>query len=149
MNAFMASTIRLFVSLACLMLITLTVVADESDQPPQPKEMISITTTVPASSKQAIPIAANAGSEFAITLDSNATTGYQWRLGNQPDEKIVKSMGSVYNEPKSRLMGAGGTEAWTFQAAGKGTTQIVLEYARPWEKDIAPIKTQTFTVTVQ
>ncbi|MEN6356803.1 MAG: protease inhibitor I42 family protein [Armatimonadota bacterium] len=146
MNAHMAFTIRLLMLFASLTLAVTAAAGD--DKQPQPRDTISITTTVPASSTQAIPIAANAGSEFAITLQSNATTGYQWRLGNQPDDRVLKLIGSVYNEPHSRLMGAGGTETWTFQAISKGTTQIILEYARPWEKDVAPVKTQTFAVTV-
>jgi inhibitor of cysteine peptidase len=138
--------IRLLAPIACLALATTAAAGDETQQP---VETISITTTAPASSNQAIPIAVNKGCEFTITLQSNHTTGYKWRLGNQPDEKIVKSVGNVYNEPHSRLMGAGATETWTFQAICKGTTQIVLEYARPWEKGVAPVKTQTFAVTVQ
>lgn len=141
-----AFIIRLIAPLACL---TLAVAAAASDEAPQPAETISIAITAPATSDKAIPIAVNEGCEFAITLEANHTTGYQWRLENKPDEKIVKSVGNVYNEQHSRLMGAGGTETWTFKAAGKGSTQIVLEYIRPWEKGVAPIKTQTFTVTVQ
>jgi inhibitor of cysteine peptidase len=45
--------------------------------------------------------------------------------------------------------GAGGTELWTFKAVGAGKTTIALNYARPWEKDIPPAKSETFTVDVR
>ena len=44
------------------------------------------------------------------------------------------------------MVGVGGNEVWTFQALAAGKTEIVLGYARPWEKDKEPA--QTFKVTV-
>ena len=115
----------------------------------QMAERATITTSAPMSGAVKIPIAALKGNQFTITLPSNATTGYQWRLGNKPDAKVVKFVDSHYNAPSQPMPGKGGSETWTFKAVGKGTTSIVLEYARPWEKGIAPVKTQTFTVSVQ
>jgi len=115
----------------------------------QVPERITISTSAPMSGAVKIPIAALKGNKFSINLPSNATTGYGWRLGNKPNASVAKFVDSQYNAPSQAMPGKGGTETWTFQAVGKGTTSIVLEYARPWEKGVAPVKTQTFAVIVQ
>ncbi len=99
--------------------------------------------------KSAVQIAARTGDQVTITLDSNATTGYKWQLVAKPDSKVLRFDKSVYNDPSEAIPGRGGTETWTFTAAGKGNTSFTLNYARPWEKNTPPEKTQKFTVTVQ
>jgi inhibitor of cysteine peptidase len=116
----------------------------------QTDEKISISIGARMSSA-AIPIAVVKGNQFSFTLPSNATTGYNWRMAGRLNSAIVKSKGSKYNAPSSssRLVGQPGTDTWTFQAVGKGKQTIKMEYARPWEKNVPPVKTQVFAVTVQ
>jgi inhibitor of cysteine peptidase len=47
------------------------------------------------------------------------------------------------------MVGAGGTEIWTFRAVRKGKTTLTLGYVRPWEKGIAPVKTVSWPITVR
>ncbi len=89
------------------------------------------------------------GQEFSITLASNSTTGYHWELAAPLDETFIKLLGSEYNAPETRLVGVGGQETWTFRAVGQGQTVIKLKYVRPWEKDVAPVKTASYMVIVQ
>lgn len=96
-----------------------------------------------------MPIEVEVGQEFAITLRSNPTTGYQWQLVGPSDEDIVKLMGSEHKGPEAELVGAGGEEVWTFQAISQGETAISLEYVRPWEKDVPPAEVRIFTVLVR
>jgi predicted secreted protein len=70
---------------------------------------------------------------IALTLDSNATTGFKWNLVAEPDAKVLKFVSSVYNAPASGAIGAGGTETWKFQAVGAGTTTFKLAYFRPFD----------------
>lgn len=128
-----------------------TVYANGQDTRPAtpPQEMVTITTTTPMSGTQPIPIVVGQKSRFNITLESNPTTGYSWRLAKPLDANILKNTGSIYNEPKSDLVGVPGNEIWTFQPANKGTTTFTMEYVRPWEKDAEPAKTQVFKITVQ
>ena len=42
-----------------------------------------------------------------------------------------------------------GIEEWTFKAVAKGNVAITLEYIRPWEKDVPPIKKSVYQVTVK
>ena len=86
----------------------------------------------------AVPIEVEKGNEFAIALESNPTTGYQWRLAEPLDEKIITLEKSEYIEPETELMGAGGEEKWTFKAAGLGETTVSLIYIRPWEEQQEP-----------
>ncbi|MBN1972768.1 MAG: protease inhibitor I42 family protein [Sedimentisphaerales bacterium] len=90
------------------------------------------------------------GESFVIKLESNRTTGYSWRLA-ELKSGIVEKVSDVYkpNETAGNIVGSGGIEEWTFKAVAKGTVTITLEYARPWEKDIPPVKTASCTVTVK
>jgi inhibitor of cysteine peptidase len=87
------------------------------------------------------------GSEFTIALPSNPTTGFSWQLGQELDGTVLELVGSEYIRGRA-IPGAGGTECWTFRAAGPGETGITLNYLRPWETDVPPAKTAAFTVTV-
>ena len=89
-----------------------------------------------------------AGQEFSVTLASNATTGYHWELASPLNEAMVQLVASEYKNPETRLVGVGGQEIWTFRAIGQGHTLINLKYVRPWEKDVAPVKTASYTVIV-
>jgi predicted secreted protein len=80
-------------------------------------------------------IEANIDQTFTIIIASNPTTGYQWKLAQSLDEKIIKLVSSRYIPPKKRLIGSGGKEEWVFRAVGKGVAAIILEYNRPWEGD--------------
>ena len=111
--------------------------------------VVSVTVTSRNAGATPFPIAARVGDEFKITLDSNQTTGYQWQLAESPDVKIVQFVLNAYNEPSKPIPGRGGTETWTFRAAGKGKTAIAFKYVRPWEKNVAPIQTRKFEVEVR
>ena len=101
-----------------------------------------------AYSSAAIPITTEVGKQFVISLQSNATTGYKWQLAKPVDGAIIEFVSSQYVTPKTRLIGAGGEELWTFKAVGKGKAEIMLEYIRPWEKDKPPARQEVFTVLV-
>lgn len=74
------------------------------------------------------------GGEFAIILESNPTTGYQWKLAEELDGEIVALVKTEYEAPETDLLGASGEEKWTFEGVGVGETAITLAYVRPWEQ---------------
>jgi inhibitor of cysteine peptidase len=94
------------------------------------------------------PIEATIGEEFAISLDSNPTTGYGWRIAGKVDEKVVRLSGTQFVPSGSDLRGAPGRRVWTFKGAGQGTATLSFEYLRPWEKK-PPIRKATFTLVVR
>ena len=95
------------------------------------------------------PVKVTVGRKFAIVLQSNRTTGYRWERAGSADAIVVKFIGTEYRETEAGLVGAGGKEVWTFEAVGKGATEISLKYVRPWEKDVPPSKNVTFKVNVE
>jgi inhibitor of cysteine peptidase len=95
------------------------------------------------------PMAVKVGQEFKLTLQYNATTGYQWVLAQPLDEKLVKLQGSEYKRLDPKLMGAGGDMVWTFQALAEGKATIGLKYVRPWEKDAKPAQTTNYVVVIK
>lgn len=96
-------------------------------------------------------ITAGVGEQFIVKLESNATTGYQWGITGSLDPKVVKKVKSLYIPSKTsgNIAGAGGVEEWTFQAVAKGKAVIKMGYARSFEKNVPPIQSVSFNVTVQ
>lgn len=90
-----------------------------------------------------------AGQSFTLTLESNRTTGFQWRLSAPLKENIVRFVSDQYLVKKARFAGGGGKEVWVFRAMGKGEAYINFAYARPWEKNVAPAKEVSFKVVVK
>jgi inhibitor of cysteine peptidase len=95
-------------------------------------------------------IAAKVGDTFMIKLESNHTTGYSWRLADLK-RGIIEIVSNVYEPSKTQsgIVGSGGIEEWTFKAIAKGKVIITLEYVRPWEKDVPPIKRALYQVIVK
>jgi inhibitor of cysteine peptidase len=91
------------------------------------------------------------GQVFAVTLESNPSTGYGWEWVASPDS-IVEQVGEPEFKPRETgdppLVGAGGWQVFTFQAAHPGQTTLTFVYRRPWEEDIEPLKTFSLHVVV-
>lgn len=95
----------------------------------------------------AAAIHAKTGHRFAIVLESNATTGYQWQV-TVSDDVIVRLVSQDYQAPSTELIGAGGHQVFELEAVGPGGATLNFEYLRPWENGVAPIDTRAFTVNV-
>jgi len=94
-------------------------------------------------------IETNIGKSFAITLDSNPTTGYQWQIARQLDTGLLELVDSQYISSKTDLVGAPGKEEWSFKAIRAGKAIISFDYVRPWEKNELPAKTNSFIVIIR
>lgn len=141
------------VGVAVVLLLALgmeLVLAQQAQRPAGTTDVVSV-TVASAMSISPISISATKGSAITITLPSNHTTGYSWRLANKPGAAVVKFIRSGYLAPDSGTsrVGQAGVETWSFQAVGRGSTTIALEYVRPWEKNAIPAKKQVFTVNVK
>ncbi|MFA4906124.1 MAG: protease inhibitor I42 family protein [Candidatus Margulisiibacteriota bacterium] len=89
------------------------------------------------------------GQKFTITLKSNATTGYGWQLAKPIDGKMLKLIGSKYYPQRTGLVGSGGVERWMFRALKCGKTQVSFKYVRPWEKNVPPVDTRVYQITIR
>ena len=84
---------------------------------------------------------------FAVTLQSNPTTGFQWSV-KQYDESLLTLTTSQFIPPSNtHLMGAPGQMMFHF-AIKKGAvrpknTSIQLVYRRPWESKAGTVKRVT------
>jgi uncharacterized repeat protein (TIGR02543 family) len=91
------------------------------------------------------------GETAEITLAGNPTTGYLWTLtmpGN-PAIALVKDLGYTQDPAPEGMVGVGGIFRFEIKGLLQGKTTLVFEYRRPWEKNVAPIKTMTVDVTVR
>lgn len=86
------------------------------------------------------------GDEIVITLEANPTTGYSWQLAPGLDPSVVAFGSESYQQQSAEpaMVGVGGTDTWTFDAVGEGTTTIPLAYVRSGD----PVAAESFTVTV-
>lgn len=135
-----------FVALSCgLALVACREGVGLGTPTPTPTAAASVTLTAAYDGKT-LRIAV--GQAIVVTLDSNATTGYKWRLRQPLDEAVAKLEGSEYVPPTATpgLVGAGGQEVWQFTATGKGQTALAMEYVRTFEA--TPVPARTFSVTL-
>ena len=89
------------------------------------------------------------GGSFTVILESNPTTGFMWELARNTDEAVLELVDQEFIAPETALIGAGGKELWTFKALKKGTSEISMEYRRPWEQGVQPAETFVLTVLVK
>jgi inhibitor of cysteine peptidase len=93
-----------------------------------------------------------AGTDFQVALPSNPTTGYSWSITQAPDSAIVVQKGQstfVQAPSSSGVVGAGGTEVWTFTAVAAGTTNIVFTNQQAGAAaDTPPAQTHNVSVLV-
>ncbi len=84
------------------------------------------------------------GMESRFTLPSNPSTGYRWiasggeglaEVTMYPEEREASEAGAP------RLVGAPGREIVCIKSLKPGVCEIVLQYARPWEKPLRPART--------
>ena len=75
----------------------------------------------------------NIGDKITVKLCSNPTTGYQWEYEMIGPELLMEE-DHDFEEPEDEgMVGAAGKEVWTFEAIETGTTEIHMEYSRPFE----------------
>jgi len=109
-------------------------------------ELLHVEAAVKVFNDPEKPVSVAVGSMFVIVLQSNRTTGYRWEYYNPKNASVVKLMGIEYRASGTGFLGSGGREVLMFEAVGKGKSEITLNYARPWEKDVPPAKSVSFKV---
>jgi inhibitor of cysteine peptidase len=88
--------------------------------------------------------------EFKIALGSNISTGYSWQPNY--DTNALNLVDKTYQEQDNtgkQIVGASGTEYFTFKALAKGETEVTFTYQRPWEQASAQDQIMVFTINVK
>jgi len=111
--------------------------------------LLTLAVSVAATADVDVVVHEKLHKKFEIALAANPTTGYGWQLDGKLDPKLLKLVGSRYSGPRSKLVGAGGEELWTFQAVGRGKSRIGLRYVRPWEKDGKPARNCVYEIVIK
>ncbi len=95
----------------------------------------------------------NVGELLEVTLESNASTGFQWQLAEIKDPDVVEKKADRYVEPESEgedmMVGVPGKEVWTFKALDEGTATISMEYLQAWKEGGESAETFVLTVVVK
>ena len=88
------------------------------------------------------------GETFAITLQTNVTTGYQWNAAAVGKKGVLTVADGVYTAPSSPdgMVGAPGTTTWTVTANKVGTSVVQIVSTPPGGGDGT---IQTVTVIVK
>lgn len=95
------------------------------------------------------------GETFTVTLCSNASTGFQWVEPAQVSDKgVLRQTGHEFIAPGEKdgeppAPGTAGQQQWTFETLRKGTSEVSMEYSRPWEGGEKGEWTFTLTVVVK
>ena len=88
------------------------------------------------------------GQQLVVTLESNQTPGFRWTVDGQVPPQLKQAGEPVY-ESESTLVGAGGSEVWTFEAVSVGEGDLKLKYWRSFEPPATPAETFEVTVKVE
>jgi inhibitor of cysteine peptidase len=85
---------------------------------------------------------------FDVRLKGNATTGYAWKVASIKGKSIAQQGEVNYKAEETGRVGSGGIYTAHFKAIEPGQSTLRLEYVRPWEKGIAPVREFILDVTV-
>lgn len=96
------------------------------------------------------PTRLQVGQMLTLSLPSNPSTGYRWRVEN-PAANVLQSLGpEVYSAPEEDdVVGSAGVSTWRYQASSTGDGQLVLIYQQPWAADVAPVQTFDCRIVVR
>lgn len=143
-------------------------IADDSEEHDRNQARLTDRTTypniIPSGLQQSIipsplnqsasPISTNAtlsvktNEHFYITLSSNPSTGYEWRIASVSNPDVVQFVDNQYIHPESELLGAAGKQILTFNALQEGDATITVEYVRPFERGVPPVSIYVAEVMV-
>jgi len=91
-------------------------------------------------------VKAHVNDTIIITLDGNATTGYQWKIDSM-DEKLIQNINSGFLKNNTTAPGAAGRQYFAFKPIQNGSSKISLKYLRNWQGDADA--TKRFDVAVE
>jgi inhibitor of cysteine peptidase len=90
------------------------------------------------------------GSKIEVHAAGNPTTGYSWAVKEVKGDAV--KAGEVKYTPTPvapKIVGSGGEFTIPLEAVKAGKAEVIMVYARPWEKDQPPAQSVTLTVEVQ
>ena len=89
------------------------------------------------------------GEEFKVALESNAGTGYEWQCLLVTDPFIAVDIPPETAPVDTGVVGGRVRTIFVLHGKSVGTVKVPFVLVRSWEKNVAPSKTLTLTLTVQ
>ena len=97
------------------------------------------------------------GNEFEIEVNdkiraklcANPTTGFTWISKIDDVDGVMKLESQEYVEPDTGLVGASGTDVWTFKAVKEGRALITMEYSQDWAGGIKAERSYVLDISVE
>ena len=100
------------------------------------------TETLVVESQDECPLRLNVGQPLTLTLPSNPSTGYRWRVENAGAEVLTPLGPEVYSNPEAGgMVGSAGQSTWRFRARQAGEGRLLLVYPQPWDTQAAAAET--------
>ncbi|UXA04446.1 protease inhibitor I42 family protein [Mycobacterium sp. SMC-2] len=102
------------------------------DKPGSTTNIVELSPHVTEGQSTTSDVALGIGEVLRLSLDSNpGSTGYSWTDAQIADATVVQQKSCEFVPPQGGLIGAPGTEVWTFEALKTGTTTITVEEIGP------------------
>lgn len=91
-------------------------------------------------------VEAAVGDTVVVSLEANATTGYEWQF-TPGDTFTIETSEYVPSPAPSNMVGVGGTQVVTLKVTKAGSSDLLGFYVRPWETP-SPSPAPDFQMTV-
>jgi inhibitor of cysteine peptidase len=89
------------------------------------------------------------GGKLVVKLPITTGTGYTWVIAKSNADQLKPVGKSTIEKPDKPVPGAKTIQVFRFDATAAGTSELTLEYKRPFEKDKPAAKTYKITVKVE
>jgi inhibitor of cysteine peptidase len=89
------------------------------------------------------------GGALVVQLPITTGTGYTWVIAKNNADRLKPAGKPTVEKPAKPVPGAKTTQVFRFDAVAAGSSELALEYKRPFEKDKPAAKTFRITVKVE
>jgi predicted secreted protein len=89
------------------------------------------------------------GSTVTIRLEAILGTGYSWQIASDNSENLLAVGKPEFEPSRSGQPGAMQYQIFRFKAQKVGTSDLMLRYVRPWQKEVPEAKGFRVRVTVR
>lgn len=120
----------------------LLVACGGSDETPAASKTIEVTPVA----ETGTTVEAAVGDKVVVSLEANATTGFEWEF-TAGDTFTIESSEYVPDPNASGMVGAGGMQVVTLAVTEQGSSDLLGYYRRPWETP-SPDAQPDFQMTV-
>lgn len=124
---------------------------DASAQAGTPRQVSSPSepaSTAPRAAQWPSDVQARVGQPVIIRLPGTAGTGFSWQISSPLCDFLPLAFSQQLETSKDGRVGGPSEWVFTFTADAPGTCAVTFQYARPWERGVAPAETRSLTVTV-